>query len=191
MYSNFIRRSLQLGGAFGLVLAGLLLSLFSVSPAYAGGVVGDGTSASCTEAAFDAKLVGGGTITFNCGGAKTITFTTLKQIADNTTLDGSGLITLSGSNAALFQIFSGKTFSLQNITLTNGQSSQGGAIQNFGITSIINSQLTNNRSSNQGGAIYNQGTLTMTNTTLSNNKAANTGAGIYHDGPSLSVNNSL
>ena len=56
----------------------------SIAAFYAGGVVGNGTSTSCTEAAFNAALVGGGAITFNCGGPKTITFTTFKEIsADN------------------------------------------------------------------------------------------------------------
>ena len=42
----------------------------------AAGVVGTGTAASCTEAAFANALSGGGTVTFNCGGAATITLTT-------------------------------------------------------------------------------------------------------------------
>ena len=52
------------------------IALASLSPLAlaAGGVVGNGTAASCTEAAFDtvlanAQTTGGGTITFDCGAA--------------------------------------------------------------------------------------------------------------------------
>src|SRR4051794_29880063 len=40
--------------------------------AHAAGVVGNGTSISCSEAALTSALAGGGTITFNCGGPATI-----------------------------------------------------------------------------------------------------------------------
>ena len=62
----------------------LLAAALNARPARAANaVVGTGTPASCTEAAFDDALVtasaGGGTITFNCGsGAHTITFSISK-----------------------------------------------------------------------------------------------------------------
>lgn len=43
-------------------LVAALLLVPSVRPMHAGGVVGNGTPASCTEAAFDAALASGGTI---------------------------------------------------------------------------------------------------------------------------------
>ena len=39
------------------------------------GVVGTGTAASCTEAAFASAVAAGGVITFDCGGAATIGMT--------------------------------------------------------------------------------------------------------------------
>ena len=66
-------------------------------------VVGTGTSASCTESALDACLPGGagfnGTVTFNCGGAATITVTSTKTISADTTIDGGSLITISGGHS--------------------------------------------------------------------------------------------
>src|SRR3954471_17944461 len=52
--------------------------------AHAAGVVGNGTSISCTEAALTSALAGGGTITFNCGGPTTILVLSEKVITQNT-----------------------------------------------------------------------------------------------------------
>lgn len=188
--TNSIRVSLLIGKIIGLLAAGMLPVLFYPGPAYAGGVVGDGTPGSCTEAAFDTARTGGGTVTFNCGGAKTITFTALKQISADTIIDGGGLITLSNNNTNLFQVFFGRTLTLENITLANSGSNVAGAIENFGTTTIINSQLINNHSTTDGGAILNHSTLNLTNTTLSNNKATNNGGGIYNNAGTTTIMNS-
>jgi hypothetical protein len=85
--------------------ASLLLMIAAFAPtAYAAGVVGTGTNASCTEAAFDTALTGGGDVTFNCGpGTTTIVFTATKNIAADTNLTGDPTgatkIVLSGGNA--------------------------------------------------------------------------------------------
>ena len=76
-----------------LVLALLVFALFAATSSAFACVVGTGTSASCTEAALDACLPGGGsfngTVTFACGGAATITVTSTKGInGANTTIDG-------------------------------------------------------------------------------------------------------
>jgi len=74
----------------------------SLSPkhARASGVVGTGTPDTCTEAALDTALAGGGNVTFKCGASPyTLTVATTKRIAANTKLDGGGLITLSGGGA--------------------------------------------------------------------------------------------
>lgn len=65
-----------------IVLLVFVFSFFT-RPAHAGGVVGDGTPGSCTEAALNTALVGGGTVTFNCGGPKTILITSQKTIANS------------------------------------------------------------------------------------------------------------
>lgn len=178
---------------FALFLTGLIVALMRPGLAYAGGVVGNGTPASCTEAALNAALAGGGLVTFNCGGAATITFTYYKTIEADTTIDGGGVITLSGGNAAgLFQVFDSRRLTLQNITLANGKSvgMAAGAIENFGTTTISNSTLRDNVSTSNGGAIVNYGTLNLNNTTLSKNKATNDGGGIYNDGGEVTITNS-
>src|SRR5690242_2233114 len=66
-------------------------------------VVGTGANASCSEAALNACLPGGqsfdGTVTFDCGGNATITVTNTKIIGANTTIDGGGVMTISGGGA--------------------------------------------------------------------------------------------
>jgi hypothetical protein len=64
-------------------------------------VVGAGTPASCTGAAFVDAVARGGVITFNCGpDPVTITLTTTAKIVNNTgpkiVIDGGGKVTLSG-----------------------------------------------------------------------------------------------
>src|SRR2546425_2461817 len=87
-----------------------VLTLAATSSAFAC-VVGTGTSASCTEAALNACLPGGasfdGTVTFNCGGAATLTVTSTKTISADTTIDGGSAITISGGNTVgVFSIMS-------------------------------------------------------------------------------------
>jgi hypothetical protein len=60
-------------------------------------VVGTGTPASCTEAAFDVALASGGFIPFDCGrDPVTITVTSTKDVAIDTAISGDGRITISG-----------------------------------------------------------------------------------------------
>src|SRR2546430_10248299 len=89
-------------------------------------VVGTG-SGTCTEAALNACLPGGasfdGTVTFNCGGAATITVTSTKTISANTTIDGGSVITISGGNTVgVFSVNFGVTFTVENLTIANGHS---------------------------------------------------------------------
>jgi hypothetical protein len=64
-------------------------------------VVGNGTAASCTSAAFVTAVAAGGVITFNCGASPvTITLSQTAKIVNNTgpkiVIDGGGKVTLSG-----------------------------------------------------------------------------------------------
>lgn len=116
----------------------LLVGLLAVGGAWRGerpllaaGVVGNGTAGSCTEGALDSALSGGGSVTFNCGpNPLTITFSGPKTITANTTIDGGGLITLSGGHAVrLFAVQNGAAFTLRRLNLINGQAADdGGAI---------------------------------------------------------------
>ena len=114
----------------GLGLALLLQCLTLPSRALAC-VVGTGTGASCTESALNACLPGGGsfdgTVTFNCGGAATITVTSTKTISADTTIDGGSLITISGGNSVgVFSVNTGVKFTVQNLTIANGNSASYG-----------------------------------------------------------------
>ncbi len=66
-------------------------------------IVGDGTSASCTEAAFRSAVAGGGIVTFNCGAAPvTISVTSEVPVGKDTTIDGAGQVTLAGGKSSAF-----------------------------------------------------------------------------------------
>jgi predicted outer membrane repeat protein len=165
-------------------------------PAFsADGVVGTGSAASCTESAFDTVFAsvessGGGTLTFNCGAAPhTIVFSAQKFVSADTQIQGGGLITLSGGNAiSLFQVYSGKTFTINNLTLARGYG-QYGAVQNFGVMKVDGSQLLNNTSTASGGAIDNYGELHLTNTLVANNSATQFGGGLNLVGGDITISN--
>ncbi len=170
----------------GAALLAALAVVGPVRPATAAGVVGDGTPGSCTEAALDTALTAGGLVTFNCDpGDLPIVVTSEKTIAINTQLDGGGLVTLSGDGTTrIFAVNLGIELDVQNITLTNGQATLGGAIHNAGTLTITNSTLSGNSTGTAdigyGGAIYNDGSLTVTNSTLSGNVAED-GLGFTND----------
>ncbi|MFN2138281.1 MAG: hypothetical protein ACK2UK_20165, partial [Candidatus Promineifilaceae bacterium] len=147
-----------------LLLGLLLAAFFAAGPAQptvaapeSNAVVGNGTPASCTEANFDAALVtahaaGGGNISFDCGGAATIEFTSEKLITNAlVTINGDGKITFSGGDKVrLFQI--GKTghLLLNDITLSHGYVGYlqgGGAILNYGSVSLDNTTIRDSHTS--------------------------------------------
>jgi hypothetical protein len=150
-------------------------------------VVGTGTGASCTEAMLSACLPGGGsfngTVTFNCGGATTITITSAKTISAATTIDGGGAITISGGNTvAVFIVNSGVTFTVQNLTIANGNDvNYGSGIDNNGTTTATNCTFSGN-TGGDGGAIYNGQSLSVTGCTFSGNTATILGGALYNDG---------
>ena len=185
-------------GAVAAIIVGLLsVTALSATMALAGGVVGTGTAASCTDGALDHALTGGGTVTFNCGGPATIDISTgtgTKTIGANTTIDGGGLITISGGDSVgVFRVNSGITFTVNNLTIANGFAF-GGGIENYGTTTVINCTLSGNRGRSPfsecsfcgaGGILYgtgqNPGTTTVTNSTFTGNSGA-AGGGIGSEG---------
>jgi parallel beta-helix repeat protein len=180
---------LPLIALFGISLT---WTITSVKPVSAAGVVGNGTPASCTEAALETALAGGGNVGFNCGSSPTtILVTREKVIAANTVIDGStngkNLITLSGGGKA--RIFSTKNnveLTVRNLTVANGfTTNDGGAIYNGfrGKLTINNCKFNNNVSTKAGefsggGAIATQSesTIIIRNSTFTGNKAGNGGA---------------
>ncbi|HEY7060244.1 MAG TPA: hypothetical protein VII06_02110 [Chloroflexota bacterium] len=67
------RRALSVVLAAVATLGVLVVALRpDAAPVAAAGVVGAGTAASCTEAALNTALAGGGSVTFNCGAAAVV-----------------------------------------------------------------------------------------------------------------------
>lgn len=147
-----------------------------------GGVVGNGTPASCTETAFAAALVGGGQVTFNCGPAPhTIALTATKVITADTSIDGGGLITLSGNGTvSVFRVPAGVRLILTNLTISQGRASggSGAGIFNQGTVEVRNSTFRNNIADHFGGAILNYGTLTVEDSVFTDNRAGVNGGAI-------------
>ncbi|MGD0947272.1 MAG: right-handed parallel beta-helix repeat-containing protein [Candidatus Binatia bacterium] len=186
-----------------------LLLAASVHTAGAAGVVGTGTAASCTEQAFDAAARGGGLVTFNCGGPATITFTSQKQVQSNDiTIDGGGVITISGGNSVSIAIVANLAkLTVQNLTFVDGT---GGALyNNHGTLTVINCTFSGNSgaifnnyaatlttvtnstfSGNSGGAISNEAPLTVTNSTFSGNSGSAISASSSSNPGTLTITNS-
>jgi len=167
-------------------------------------VVGTGTPDSCTEAALDAALVGGGVIAFDCGPeAVTITLSSAKQITADTVIDGGNRVTLSGDKKTrIFEMdtknfeATSPTLTVQRLLLRDGKATGtaiplgtdidggGGAIYHVGgNVNVIETVFMDNEAALEGpdvagGAIYSigRGTLTVTGSHFSNNRAANGGA---------------
>ena len=118
----------------------------------------------------------------------------LPNIANNGTLTINApttiRVTVSGSNAVrIFNINTGATFEVNNLTIANGV---GSGISNIGTLTMTNCTLNNNAGIN-GGAITNTGTITITNSTLRTNTANNGGGAIANfatAGNSITINNS-
>lgn len=164
-----------------------LLPLVLPSLALAAGVVGNGTPGSCTEAALNAALAGGGSVTFNCGpGPVTIAITAQKTIAASTTIDGGNLVTLDGGNATrLFLTNYQVPFTVRNLTLQNARTTDVGGAIRAGYQApltVTDSRFYGNVCTQAGpdvggGAIYVQGGDTLIQrVTFSGNRGGNGGA---------------
>jgi hypothetical protein len=183
----------------------------AASAALAAGVVGAGTAVSCTDAALDAALAGGGLVTFNCGGPALIDIsigTGTKTIGADTTVDGGGLITISGGHSArVFSVPQDVHFTVRNVRIAGGRSNNGGGIANTGGGSltVTNSTFTGNSADGSpgtggiGGGILNSGggSVTVTDSTFTGNSAGGDpgttgiGGGIFtNGGGSLTITNS-
>ncbi len=180
-------------------LASALLLAF-VLPVQAG-MVGNGTAASCTEAALDSVLASakaGETIAFQCGAQPvTIPISAEKFIKINQlTLDGGSKITLDGQGKTrilktdsgyTLQSSGGFQFTLKNIALQNGfTTDQGGAFQvgYWNTLRIDNVNFQNNQATRDtqacdgGGALFIGGgsRAVISGSRFVGNKANNGGA---------------
>jgi hypothetical protein len=135
----------------------------------------------------------------------TIIVTAIQAISADTTIDGGNQITISGgNNVGVFEVTADANFTVQNLTIANGNSAPyGSGIQNGGTVTVTNSTFSGNSGSN---SIDSYGTLTVTNSTFSDNSGGGIGtifgtttvtnstfsgnsSGIY-DGGTVTVTNS-
>jgi hypothetical protein len=140
-----------------------------------------------------ADACAGSTITFQAG-VTTVTLTTAElAINKNLTIDGGTGVTVTrqgGSpNFRIFNVQSGNTVSMNNLTVTNGNHPvQGGAIQNGGSLTLTNCAISGNTAP-QAGGIENDNVLVMTGCTISGNVGTLFGGGLIIAGPTTTLTN--
>ena len=168
------------------VVGGLFLVLGNfpwMAVLQAGGVVGSGTPGSCTQAALTTALTGGGTVTFNCGGAATITITTPLTISQDTIIEGGGKIVLSGGLITrLFHVQAAQaSLTLNDIVLDRANSTvsgDGGAILSVGTLVLNRTTIQNSVTTGCGGAIWSNGTMIISNSSFKSNTGVSAGGAI-------------
>lgn len=190
------------------MLRALALVLLLPGLARAEGVVGNGTPGSCTQAALDSALAGGGAVTFSCGGGPvTIPITSTKTIsaATPTDVDGGGLVTLDGQDAVrLFYVDYQRQLALRNLTLRRGRVADVGAAvrshyheRGTAALTVVNVRFEDNVCTQAGddvggGAIYLQGGVsTVDASTFLRNRGGNGGAIGYLGGDGAGPANGL
>lgn len=160
--------------------------------------VGNGTPASCTEAALQ-SAVGAGDgllVKFDCGALPhTIALSSpISFTGGFNELDGGGKITLDGggSTRVISNSSGDSRLVLREITIANGfNGSLGGGVNNSGTVSVIDSRFSGNTAS-AGGAIINASTgadLNIVRSLFSDN-LANAGGATYNFGAQLTIVNS-
>ncbi|HET7377186.1 MAG TPA: right-handed parallel beta-helix repeat-containing protein, partial [Anaerolineae bacterium] len=147
-----------------------------------------GTVTTCDDAHLAAALSGGGLVTFNCGPA-TLTVTSLKTIAVDTTIDGSNngqpLTLTAASSVQLFSINAGIGLTLTHLTIANLNSGfQFPIYNNGGRVNVSNSHFYNNLT----GVFQSYGPMTVTQSVFTGTAAMEA---IYMgSGVALQVSNS-
>ena len=124
---------------------------------------GAGTVTNATQAALQAALAGGGTVTFGVAGVITLTNTII--IAQDTVLDAAGFdVTINGGNAVrLFQVNSNVVLSVNGLTLANGSV--------LGVNGTDGSPPQVGGDGFGGGLLNLGGTVALTDCTLTNHSA--------------------
>lgn len=185
-------KKLSLVGLVSLIfgLGTFSLFLWPAQPIHAAGAVTDCTAfgTPATAGSLAQALVGGGLVTFNCSG--TIIVPEI-EISQTTTIQGGGVITLSGNGAnRVFSVTNG-SLTLDGLGVINGQSEFGSAVYvNPGgnTLTIRNTILRNNTATDSGGAIFifagSQPTV-IEDSWLLDNQAGVSGGAIYLENSNL------
>lgn len=166
--------------------------------------VGDGTAASCTEAALKAAVAAataaeaGGTVRFDCGeAAHTIPLTSAIEVDGVLQLDGEDRVTLSGGGAdRILDLANHSELVVQRLILRDGRTTgSGGAIHHpwYGTLRVIDVLFQNNHAAESegeigGGAIFAGGLreVIISRATFVGNSASNGGA-VLSRGSTLTV----
>jgi predicted outer membrane repeat protein len=135
----------------------------------------------------------GDTIVISSTVTQTIQLTAEELVIDkNLTIQGGGHV-IQGVGVRVFEVDGATTiFNLSGVVIFGGDGfaygtapaendGKGGAILNFGTTTLSGCTLFNN-SAGQGGAIYNFGTMTLSGCSVEVNSATGGGGGIYNAG---------
>ena len=148
---------------------------------------GDGSCAAggCTlrEACSLANSLSGSRLDFVVTGTIPLSAGVINITADGTMIDGPGAsnLTVSGGNASQIFNISASNVYIANLTLTQGQAANGGAIYNSG-SLLLGGVFITNSLATEGGGVYNQGTLTIEYSTIEANGASGAGGGIRNVG---------
>jgi len=161
-------------------------------------VIGAGTAASCqTQAAANAlssAVAAGGEVTFSCGDTPMIMNVNTNATDKTVTIDGGGLVALSGDNVRqIFLVFGSGKLTLNNITLVDGEGFAGAgvSVSTPQASATINNAflISNDAGTSNGGAIYNVGALAITNSTLGANRTTGFGGAIFNNGGTVTISN--
>lgn len=181
---------------FGTVYTGMTLLLLGFS-AHAGIVTTTADSGAGSLRQVIIEAVSPETITFNAGlNGGTITLAGAEiATSKSLTIDASALpkgIAISGNQASRVLFMTGTNVTLNNLTITGGNTpNNGGGIQyTTGTLTMIDCTVSSCNSGSRGGGIYTTGALNLTRSTISNNSATNIGGGIFTDFPAVTLTNS-
>ena len=165
-------------GASGFVLGVLLVGL--AAPAQAANiVVNPCTVANLRAAIISATASTGGLVTFACpGGAHTFTVTGTQSLSRAVTIDGGGVITISGGDTdRIFSVPDSEKATLLNLTLAHGSAAQGGALSVAGLAVITNVTFISNAATIGGAlAVFTQGRADISLSHFISNTATKGGA---------------
>ncbi|MFN8374644.1 MAG: right-handed parallel beta-helix repeat-containing protein [Anaerolineae bacterium] len=171
------------------LLLGVALLMLHLRPVWAAAVAVNTCDAPSLNAAITAANPGD-TIDFNCNG--TIVLAAELNITRDLIFDGRGQsVTLSGGNLVrVMYINRNITVTIYNLTITNGNSTSGAGIMNFGVLNLYDSVISNNRGTSGAGISTTMfGSLTVNNSTFSNNQSSGPAGGLFANGI-ITINNS-
>jgi CSLREA domain-containing protein/uncharacterized repeat protein (TIGR01451 family) len=179
-----------------LIALALALAVLPAAPARAANAIVQ----TCDEAGLLAAIeatASDGTVSFDCGAPATITLTSTIQVRTtpgspnptNLTIQGDGLITISGGGAVRpFAVGPAATLTLDGLTIAGGFRSgeSGGAVLNEGTLDVTGVVFVDNRA-DSGGAIYNEGVAHVSGSVFYRNRAAIDGGAVAVAGGTFSL----